>query len=245
LQGLYELADRLATTYSDQTWVVCDSLADYKKENFGRESYYFPNSVVFDSSIFKGGKNLRLGNKMVWTGSLMTSRQFDILFKTLSTIQNRVRKDIEFVLAPTRDHDLFKKFSKKYKLRKTKILYLNSRLDFQRLAASCDVGIALYDEKFGSTEFIEPMKMWDFLLCGLPFIVSSEPSINLMVKKMGVAYFLGKSNKLNDLDRLKLFLDKDTLAKNARKCLLVAKKYDINKQVDERLKMLLSDKDGK
>jgi len=238
-QRCYELADEWASRFSDETWVICEALKNFKKEIFNVDSYYVPNSVVFDPSIFADGKSKRTGNKIVWTGSLLTDRQFGILFGVLSGIQTKIRTDIEFVFAPTRDHDKFELYSKKYNLKSFSLLRLNSRLEFQKVAATCDVGIALYDEKFGSTEFIEPMKIWDFLLCGLPFIVSSEPSITQAIKDGGVAYFLEPKNIIPKDASLKSFLAKNNLENKMPTCLSIAKKYDIQRQLERRLNVLL------
>ncbi len=239
LQLLYETADKWSSKYSDQTWVICEALRDYKRKTYGIESFYVPNSVVFNPTIYSSGHRERKGDKMIWTGSLLTDRQFDILFGFLSTIQKEIRKDIKYVIVPTKDHEKFELYSKKYMLRNTDILRLNGRLEFQKVAAKCDVGIALYDEKFGSTEFIEPMKIWDFLLCGLPFIVSKEPSLSKPILNSGVVYRLAPKNNLTDFDSLRLFLSEDNLASQSRTCLNIAKQFDIDKQVNERLKMLL------
>lgn len=242
LQKFYELADEWASRFSDQTWVICEALKAYKKKQYRIESFYIPNSVEFDLSFFESGRKKRLGNKMVWTGGLMTDRQYTILFEVLAFIQKKVRPDIQFVIAPTRDYERFEEYAQKYKIKKVKVLRLNSRAEFQKVAAKCDVGIALYDELFGSTEFIEPMKMWDFLLCGLPFIVSSEPSISKGIKKSGVAYFMKPKNQVPDIASLKLFLNRKNLSSCSSKCVKLAKRFDIRKQIEKRLDMLLLQK---
>lgn len=238
LQRLYELADEWASRYADQTWVICESLQDYKKNNFGLRSYYMPNSVIFDPSITANRRLTRTGDKMVWTGSLMTKRQFETFFKILAFIQAKIKPDIKLILAPTKEHDKFDSYVKKYKLKQTKVLRLNGRKEFQEMAAKCDVGIAIYDENFGSTKFIEPMKIWDFLLCGLPFIVSSEPSISEPIKKSLVAYRLGPKNAIPSTQTMKSFLAKKNLANLIDPCLLLAKRFDIENQVKKRIKSL-------
>lgn len=238
LQWCYELADKWASRFADQTWVICEALKNYKKNIQHLESYYVPNSVAFDPNIYLNGQGFRTGNKMVWTGSLMTTRQFEILFQVLSAIQIKIKPEMEFVLAPTKEFEKFEEYVKKYKLKKTKVLKINGRREFQKMAARCDVGIALYDERFGSTEFIEPMKIWDFLLCGLPFIVSSEPSISKPIKISGVAYRLSPKNIIPDNKSLRNFLSKKNLAELAGPCIGLAKRFDIENQVKKRVRML-------
>ncbi len=238
MQRSYELADKLSSVYSDQVWVICESLKKYKKDSYGVNAYYVPNSVSYNPEIYNRGVNKRTGNKMVWTGTLLTEKQYKIFFQMLSTIQSEIRTDISFVIAPTKDHDKFEKFAKLYSLKRTKILRLNSRSEFQDMAATCDVGIAIYDEGFGSTEFIEPMKIWDFLLCGLPFVVSSEPSISKIIKQKKVVYLLSPKNSISNSKSLKVFLSPDQLSNKSKNCLKIAERFDIKQQVRMRLRML-------
>ncbi len=235
IQYLYEKADEVCTLGADQVWVVCESLKSYKKMNFKKDSTYIPNSNVFNADLYKKGQELRTGNKLAWTGSLMTDRQFDIFFGLLKKIQTLIRNDIEIYLAPTWEKEKFEIYKGKYKLNKTKVLDLHSRLEWQKFVSGCDVGIAVYDDKFGSTKFIEPLKIWDFMMCGVPFIISREPSINMEVKESGAAFLLGKSNTIPRNPSLKVFLEKDNLNKMEPVCLKLAKKYAIDKIIRESL----------
>jgi len=238
LQKLYEKADEVSTKFSNQTWVVCESLQKYKKKKFNIDSFYMPNSPIFNDIFYKNGKKLKTGNKMAWTGSFLTERSFDILFTLLSEIQGKIRKDMEFYLAPTRDHEKFKEYCKKYKLNKCEVLNLHSRLEWQKYSATCDVGIAVYDEEFGSTEFIEPTKIWDFMLCGMPFIISSEPSISTSIKKAAVAFILEPHNKIPNDKSLHDFLRPENLKTKQEQCLKLAKKYDIKEQIKNKISLL-------
>lgn len=238
LQRLYEKADEISARLSDQTWVVCQSLKDYKKNNYQVESFYIPNSPIYNGALYEQGKSLKTGNKMAWTGSFLTERQGRILFATLKEVQDKARPDLEFYFAPIGSRRKIKEYCQKYKLKKCKVLDLRSRLEWQKFVSKCDVGIALYDDKFGSTEFIEPLKIWDFMMCGLPFIISSEPSIATPIQKAGVAYFLNPGNKIPQDNSLKEFLKPKNIQKLQTKCLEIAKEYDISKQIEKALKKI-------
>lgn len=238
LQKLYEKADEISARFSDQTWVVCQSLKDYKKNNYQTRSFYVPNSPVYNGALYEQAKNLKTGNKMLWMGSFLTKRQYDILFSTLKEVQDKARPDLEFYLAPLSHHQKFKKYCQKYQLKKYKVLDLRGRSECQKLAAKCDIGIALYDDKFGSTEFIEPLKIWDFMMCGLPFIISSEPSISTPIKKAGVAYFLNPGNKIPSNNSLKEFLKPKSVAGLQKKCVKLAKEFGIKRQIEKALEKM-------
>lgn len=238
LQKIYEKADEISSRYSNQTWVVCESLKNYKREKYKVESIYMPNSPIFDPKIYEEGKIYKTGNKMAWTGSFLTERQYDLLFNLLSQIQI-VRPDLEFYLAPMNDHKKFQEYAIKYKLRKLEVLELHSRREWQEFAVKCDLGIAIYDHQFGSTEFIEPLKIWDFMMCGLPFIISCEPSISKPIKESGVAYLLQPENKLPDDTSLEKFLTGENIKILEPICLRLAAEFDIQKQIQKALSKLL------
>lgn len=238
LQKLYEKADEISTKKSDQVWVVCESLLDYKRKKFGVESFYLPNSTIYNESFYKKGKKYKNGKKIAWTGSFLTERSYDLLFGLLSEIQKEIIPYAEFYFAPTRDHERFKQYAERYKLNNFEVLNLHSRLEWQEFAGKCDIGIAIYDERFGSTEFIEPTKIWDFMLCGMPFIMSCEPSVSTPVKKSGVAYFLNPGNKIPKDNSLSEFLKPENIKNKQKKCLEIAKQFDIKQQIQKNLSSL-------
>lgn len=235
MQFLYEKADELASTQAHYVWAVCEGLADYKKKFLNVEADYIPNSNQYDPRLYRKGKDKRTGNKMCWTGSCITPRQFTILFSVLKKIQE-VRPSMEFHFAPVGNHEAFEENCKKYGLKKWTVHRMHSRREFQEFATTCDVGVAVYDDKFGSTKFIEPLKIWDFLLCGLPFIISCEPSLGKAIKESGAAYLLKSHNKIPDDNSLKKFLDKKNLENLQTTCLQLAKEFDIAVQMKKSLK---------
>lgn len=237
LQSLYEKADELSSRNCDQCWVVSRSMKEYKKTNFGVEALHISNSSPFDASIYKKGKKFKTGNKIGWSGSFLSDKQFVIFFKLIAKIQ-KLRPDLEFHIAPTGKHELFKKYGAKYKIDKMIILYLSSRKEWQEYAAKLDIGLAIYDPDFGMTKFLEPLKSWDYLLCGMPFIVSSEPTLQESVESSGVAYVLGPRNAVNNESTLTDFLHKSNIAKLQSRCIDLARKFDMKKQIENSFKML-------
>jgi len=237
MQKTYELLDKWASIHADQIWVVCDSLKNYKKKHFKVDSLYIPNSPQFDPKLSKDGKSKRKGNKLAWTGTLITDRQYGILFEAIENIL-KIRPDLEVYLVPIRDHEKFQKTIDNRNLKNIKIVKLTSRRAWQEFVAKCDVGLAVYDDKFGSTKYIEPLKIWDFMLCGVPFIISCEPSISKPVIDAKVCYLLGPANTFPDRESLKKFLEKKNLDSLFNKCTTLAKDYAIDKRISEGLKYL-------
>ena len=145
---------------------------------------------------------------------------------------------MEFYFAPMQNHKKFRDCGKKFGLKKFKVLELHSRAEWQKFVATCDVGIAVYDPQFGSTEFIEPLKIWDFMMCGTPFIISCEPSISEPINKSGVAFFLKPNNKLPKNNSLNSFLKKENIKKLQPKCIQLAREFNIRRQIEKALKKI-------
>lgn len=234
LKYVYEKIDEFCSKQADLVWAVCQALLDHKKKNYRVSAFYIPNSNTYNGTPYKKGVHMRTGNKVGWTGSCITERQFKIVFSTSKKIQD-LRPDFHFYYAPVGNYAAFRKKAKAYGLKKYTVLELKSRREWQDFVATCDVGIAVYDEKFGSTRFIEPLKIWDFMMCAVPFIISCEPSIAEEVKKSGVAYVLEPKNVFPKDDSLAEFLDSKNLLSLQKKCLQLAKKYDISVQIEKSL----------
>ena len=236
IQNAYEFADRFCSKNSDQVWVVSESLLDYKKDKYGVSSLYFPNTTRFDCRLFEENKKFKTGRRIAWSGGL-SERQFDIFFRVLKEIQD-IKPEIEFCLAPTNNHDKFCEYFEKFNLKNWSVLRLNSRAQWQEEAARCDIGIAIYDDEEGCTEFIEPTKIWDYLLCGLPFIISREPSISSPIRNSGVMYSLDYKNIIPPDGSLERFLEKDNIERLQSACISLAKEFDILEQIKKKIEIL-------
>lgn len=234
LQGLYEWSDKVSSLYSDQAWVVSESLQSYKQDEYKVKSIYIPNAPIFNQELYVSNRHLKVGNKLAWSGSFLTERQFDIFFAVLKDVQS-VRPDLEIYLVPIWEREKFEIYCKKYNLKQCQILKMYSRLEWQQFAVKCDIGIAIYDDQFGSTKFIEPLKIWDFMMCGLPFIISKEPSLATFIKNSGVAYSLDFKNKMPSDNSLINFLNQENIKRLQPVCVEIAKRFSIDKQVEQAL----------
>ena len=227
LQRLYEGADKISSIHSDQTWSVCDSMKKYKFEHYKVNSLYIPNSFTY-TDIYLEKLQKRLGNRVVWTGSILTDKQITDIFNLCALIQ-RIRPETEFWLIPSNRLNSFKNMAKNSSVEKVQIFDVYGQEKSRKLVSQCDLGLAIYDKDFGSTKYIEPIKIWEYMLCGIPFIISKEPSVNPKIIKSGVSFILDQDNKVNDVNRLRKFIEKDNISKLYKTSLSLAKKYDSSK----------------
>lgn len=237
LQKIYEWANKVSSQKSDQTWVVSESLQKYQKEVYGVEALHISNAPVFDGKLFQENRHLKTGNKLAWSGSFMTERQFDIFFTALKSFQS-ARKDLEIFLVPIADHEQFEIYGKKYELENFQVLRMYSRAEWQSFVVTCDIGIAIYDDQFGQTHFAEPLKIWDYLMTGVPFIISKEPSMPLPVRESGVAFVLDAHNKIPEGPSLASFLEAENLKRLQPICVNLAEQFSIKKTVWAALEKL-------
>lgn len=234
LQCLYEWANKISSKGSDQVWVVSESLKQYQEESYQIQAVHISNAPIFDKEFFEKSVQRRTGNKLAWSGSFMTDRQFDIFFTVLQKLQN-VRPDLDVYLVPISDHEKFEAYAKKYNIQRCTVLKMYSRTEWQKFVASCDVGVAIYDDQFDQTRFAEPLKIWDYMMCGVPFIVSKEPSVPHSVIESGVAYCLDYKNSIPAGESLKEFLNPENLQRLQGACLKLAEEFSIKKKIEKAL----------
>lgn len=228
MQSMYEYADRVCSKNCDQVWVVCEALRVYKKEEYGTESTYVPNSFPFDPSYYEINKEKRSGNKVVWTGSILTDRQIEHIFRLFREIQV-IRPEMEFCFVPSNRHKDFEEGINKHNLRNARVYNVIGQQASREIVSKCDLGVAIYDINHGSTKFIEPIKIWEYMMCGLPFIISQEPSLNIDAINSGVAYRLGKDNEIPKDGSLRQFVNPSNLKGMGSRCVELAQKYDVVK----------------
>ena len=237
LQGIYEWANKMSSKGSDQVWVVSEALREYQERVYQVPAMHISNAPIFDDRFFRENVERRTGNKLGWSGSFMTERQFDIFFTVLKELQT-LRTDLEIYLVPISEHEKFEAYAQKYGLKRCTILKMYSRSEWQKFVASCDIGVAIYDDQFDQTKFCEPLKMWDYLMCGVPFVISQEPSIPPAIRNSGVAYLLDPMNQLPSDDSLREFLRPENIKKAQNTCLVLAEQFSIKKKIEIALDAL-------
>jgi len=237
LQKAYEFADKLCSRRADQSWVVSEKLRTYKKKKYKSTSYYVPNSPIFNPALYKAIKRDDLGIKLIWGGSCITDKQQKDLFDVVLQI-SRLNLDIHIFLAPTNNAEQFESMIKNLKIENTNVLNLTN-VEWRQFVATCDVGLAVYDTQFGSTDFIEPLKIWDFMGVGVPFIITKEVSLSPDIIEAQVAFRLGKDNAVDNKKLLSAFLDKKNLVSKKKECLQIAQQYDMAKVIASLFRRLI------
>lgn len=235
LQKAYETADKISSKMADQVWCVCEALVQFKKEHYGVESFYIPNSFPFTKKHFD--LTQKSFDKVVWTGSILTNKQIDDILK-LFKIMKEMRPELKLWLIPVNKVDVFEKRINKLNIKDTKIFEVVGQKASRQIVSQCDIGLAIYNNKFGSTKYIEPIKIWEYMLCGTPFIISSEVSLNPEFVEKKVGYLLGKDNSVKNKKTLENFTSKKTLKKTQSICIEVAKKYSSKTMMKAAIKKL-------
>lgn len=237
LQKAYELADALASKFSDQVWAVCYSLIDYKKKHYNVDAIYIPNSFPYISKYYDE-RGVRSKKKVVWTGSVSTPKQLQDVVKVSKSLQTH-RPDLEFWFIPTYDSEELAKAIKKHKLINAQVFDVAGQEESRNLVKKCDLGLAIYDKDFGSTKYIEPIKIWEYMMCGLPFIISCEASLNPDLLQNGVALQLLANNQVPASKELKSFISVSNLRAKSSLAMAMAIKYDSSVLIKDALGKLV------
>ena len=237
MQRLYELFDKFSATHSEKTWVVCDSLKVYKKETYGIDSVYMPNSFPYDGSYFLENKGKRTGNKAVWKGIILVDSQIRGLVRIAKELQ-QIRPELEFLFLTQNKKEEFETEVLNQSLERCEIVQVLGQKESWSLVAQCDIGLAIYDNKFGSTKYIEPIKIWGYAMCGIPFIISCEPSLNDEFTEKQVCLKLLPNNQMPDISIVRTFISQDALLSKQKPSLELAQKYDLSIIVKKALEDL-------
>lgn len=236
LQKLYEKADETSSRLSDQVWVQCYPSQEYKKEHYGVDSFYIPNSFPFNPDYYRQNKNKRGGNKVVWTGSFSSNQQIIDTVKLVKEIQ-RLRPEMRFWFVPSNKINDLRRIMKKFKLKRGRIFDVAGQEASRKIVSQGDLGLAIYDKNLGVTKFTGPIKIWEYAMCGLPFIISCEPASQVF-RNSGVAYFLNPGNQIPKDNSLAKFIRQENLKKLGKTGLELARKYDARKTVIKALENL-------
>jgi len=187
-------------------------LQNIKRENLFRERFDISeNSRIF---LYQGALNRGRGIEMILETFRLLDRKSVIIFMGYGVLENHIKKY-------TQEYDN---------------IYLHEAVSPSRLlpyTSSADFGISLIEDSCLSYRYCLPNKMFEYIMVGLPVIVSNLPEMAKVVKE----YNIGVVAKEHSIDGLKeaiveaTNLNRDSISQNIKK---VKEIYNWEKQ-EERL----------
>lgn len=231
----YHRIDQLTVKQADFAWVVSSRILERRREQGVSEEKLF---LIPNSPPFKKIKRLPYSAidpyKVIIVSSLVRSVNFPILLETIADLRKEFSQIKLDIIGSGGYEQELKKLVKKLKI-EDKVAFLGRMTHedvFYNLTKSA-IGIAPYTTDNPWTYFCDPMKVRDYLACGLPVIMTNVPAVAKEIdkRKAGIIIKLKKS-ALKKAIR-KLLKDRNLYQKYRKNAIKMAKDYDLDKILDK------------
>lgn len=181
-----KLLERLLIQHADSIIVVSDSIAEWYKNQYSLKQVYiiknFPsqeNNINEPSNILKDTFSIQ-GNEIlyIYQGVLSNGRSIEILLNVFSKVDKK--KHIVFM-----GYGELKNTIKKYDNDFSNIHFQPAVKPEEILnyTKSADVGICLFENICLSYFYAQPNKLFEYIACGLPVVVSDFPDMGKIIDK--------------------------------------------------------------
>lgn len=181
-----QLLERLLIHYTDLIIVVSDSIAEWYKNQYSLKQVYIiknfpyqenninePNNILKDTFSIQGNEIL-----YIYQGVLSKGRSIEILLNVFSRIDKK--KHIVFM-----GYGELEDTVRKYEMKFSNIHFYPAVKPEEILnyTKSADVGICLFENVCLSYYYAQPNKLFEYIACGLPVIVSDFPDMGKIIDK--------------------------------------------------------------
>jgi len=206
VQGLIRKRKWLAKLV-DASINTCDELKGHAIDNLGiKNSFTIP--LGSDTKLFSPGKrseeifkDYKDKFKVIWAGSAQYSWQgLNIVHEVAKATLQKNKDIIFFIIGKKDDQNL-----DDIKLENIRIIERVSYQDISAHIASGDMGLCLYNHQKGRAFYRSPLKLFDYMACGLPVVSSKIGQINDVVDE-GRNGFLVEDNNIEEIVNHIIFL---------------------------------------
>lgn len=170
--------------FVDASISTCDELKDHCANDLGiKNNYSIPlgsdpkrfSPELHNSELYKDDKD---SFKIVWAGSAQyTWQALDVVSEIAKKIY-AVDKDIKFyIIGKKQDQDL-----KHLEFDNVRIIDRVTYDEIPPYIASCDMGLCLYNHQANAQFYRSPLKLFDYMACGLPVISTPVGQIKDIVE---------------------------------------------------------------
>jgi glycosyltransferase involved in cell wall biosynthesis len=244
VNSIYHYFDFLSVKSADYLWSVSERIRQVRQKMgvSPKKSFLVPNAP-FIKNIPKG--RFKLDSDLILVANLSQGIDINTLLISLKELKN---KNLEFTLKIIGAGKGLEQFQDQLKtLGLDKQVVIKGRMSHKEIykeMKKSQVGIALYTRNEEWTYYCDPMKVRDYLACGLPVIMTDVPGLANDITK----YHLGRVIKkidVKELEKVIMFLLKSKAKYKAmhENALRYAQRYDLETiyfDIFEQLKLLES-----
>lgn len=192
-------------------------------------------SKVEATSVLRDEFNIKVDQKIfLYQGILAEGRGIEILLDVFSNLESNDAIMIFMGFGPF--EAMIKSYSKKYE----SIIFREAVSPdiLHSYTASCDVGISFIEDTCLSYKYCMPNKLFEYLMAGLPVLVSARPLMQEIVEKesVGIVALSDDSEGFKNAIESIIDSDFDTMRNNVSK-LRETKKFSWEKQEEKLLQI--------
>lgn len=227
LDWLYHLIDKLAARKANFVWSNTQRVAQIREKQgvADKRNLVVPNGVDLSSISLPPYGSLP-SNTIVFIGHLTEGKGIRNILEILPEVVNRMN-NLKFVIIGSGPFEgkLKQKVKSKNLEKNVEFLGKLNHTQVIKILPKYKIGVALYTMDEAHNYYCDPIKVKEFLACGLPVIVSDIPEVAIQVtrEKAGFAVNLREDFK-NAI--LKLLTDGKLYKQYRENGLKLARKYD-------------------
>lgn len=234
LNGIYHALDKLCVRYSDETWNVSPMMVKAREKNglakkYSKKQFTVPIGVWFNKAQRADSKK-KNEKKIIFSGHLVEHMGVDLILDSLPQIIKKIPKIHLDIIGGGEEEKKLKRIARELKIMKYVKFWgwVRERQKLEKIMSKGSVGAApfntdILDEKVKNAD---PAKLKDYMLFGLPIIVTDAISNVEKIRKSKSGIIIKYSS--NDFAKavIKLLDNKNLLLEYRKNAINYVKQFD-------------------
>ena len=196
-------------------------------------------SEVKESFDFRKHLNLDESKKiLLYQGVILHGRGLGIILNLLSRLKNCVL----IVLGDGEYKGYYEALAKKNNIEKEVFFFGKiEQSELLRYTSGADIGLAIIENLSLSYYFALPNKMFEYIYCGVPILVSNLPQMKSIVDKYKVGFYVDPDNSEDIIKQLNNLLDNNELRNKFKEnCKIAAGELNWNREINKLFSLIES-----
>lgn len=249
LNQIYHTTDKVCVRFCDETWNVSSSMVSAREKNNNmdpktyKRQYTVPIGVWFVKAKRKDFADIDK-KKIIYIGSLLPTMGIDLIIESMPIIIKKI-PDIQLeIIGGGPEGKKLKLLAKKLKIKHFIKFYgwVRNRQKVEELLSDGAIGLATFNPNIPGDEVrnADPAKVKDYLLLGMPVIVTDIFSSCQEMKKAGCVIVVNYDKEEIASWVIKLLLNHKLLLKYRKNAIKFIEQYDWGKIYFTNLVRILS-----
>ncbi len=237
LNFAYHTIDRYVSKQADAVWNVSSRITDLRTKQgvVPEKNFFIPNAPEF-SSVKRLPFEQINKHELIIVSTLSKAIDFSLIFKVISDIVKKYPGIKLKVIGNGKWKEQFSPLLKNLSIEKNvEFLGPMSHTALLKTLSKARIGLALYTNEYSWTYFSDSMKARDYLVSGLPVLITDVSSTAEDIKNAhaGTVVKLKKESLKSAIEKL---FDDNIYQSYRKNAIDMAKKYDITKIFTSALK---------